>query len=73
MAIERDPYQSLSAEYTAAMAQERSEWKMVNDASLDAVERVKAYARWLAAAQRIKCLSIKLGNGGMAAAPPCPP
>ncbi|HEX9718917.1 MAG TPA: hypothetical protein VGA59_04230 [Ramlibacter sp.] len=62
MSTDRDSYKSLQAEYTAAVAQERAEWKVASDASLGAVERVLAYARWLAAAERVKALSIRLGD-----------
>lgn len=52
----------LRAEYAAAAAQERAEWKMANDIKLGAVQRVQAYARWLTAAQHTKALSIKMGG-----------
>lgn len=71
MSIERDPSPSLLAEYTAAMAQERAEWKLLSDTGLSAVERVKAYGRWVGAAEHTKALSVKLGDDP--APRPCPP
>lgn len=71
MSIQPDPCESLLAEYTAATAQERAEWTVANDSKLGAVERVKAYARWLAAAERVKALSMRMGDD--AAPGPCPP
>ena len=52
----------LRAEYAAAVEVERAEWKTANDISLDSVGRVQAYARWLAAAERVKALSIRTGG-----------
>ena len=72
MSIHRDPFQSLLAEYETAVVQERTEWKIANDTSLGAVDRVRAYARWLAAAKRVKTLSMRLGDG-RTSAPPCAP
>lgn len=51
-----------TAEYIAATAQERAEWAMASDTTLDTVERVKAYARWLTAAERVKALSVRMGS-----------
>jgi hypothetical protein len=62
MNIRRGPQKSLVAEYNAAIERERAEWKVASDASLGAVERVKAYARWLSAAERTKALSHQI-NG----------
>jgi hypothetical protein len=44
MGIQPDPYESLLAEYTAAMAQELADWTVAKDTSLGPVERVKEYA-----------------------------
>lgn len=55
-----DPYDALLAEYIAAMAQERAEWTLVKDTSLGTIERVKAYARWLVAVERVKALSMRM-------------
>lgn len=60
MGTQPDPYASLLAEYIAAMAQERAEWTLVKDTSLGTIERVKAYARWLAAVERVKALSVRM-------------
>jgi hypothetical protein len=67
MATQSDPYESLLAEYTAAMAKERAEWKALRDSNseLAAVERVKSYARWRAAAEDIKALSIRMRDVGV--------
>jgi hypothetical protein len=62
MCTDGHSYQSLAAEYAAAVAQQRAEWSIATDAGVSAVERVKAYARWLAAAERIKALSISVGD-----------
>lgn len=55
---------SLLAEYSAALERQRAEWSLATDAGAGAVERVKAYARWLAASERVKALSCALGNDG---------
>ena len=57
-----DPPLGLRAEYAAAVERERAEWKTTNDISLDSVGRVQAYARWLAAAERVRALSIRAGG-----------
>lgn len=67
---ERDPCDPLLAEYADAMAQERTEWKAVQDTNLGSAERVVAYARWLAAADRVKALAEKLRDAGSATPPP---
>ena len=61
MCTQPDSFESLQAEYEAAVLQQRAEWKLANDDNLGPVERVVAYARWLAASERIKELSVKLG------------
>ena len=61
MCTQSDSFESLQAEYEAAVLQQRAEWKLANDDKLGPVERVVAYARWLAATERIKELSAKLG------------
>jgi len=61
MGTHPDSFESLQAEHEAAVLQQRAEWKLANDDSLGPVERVVAYARWLAATERIKVLSVKLG------------
>jgi hypothetical protein len=65
-----DPFESLLAEYTAAMAQELAEWTVAKDTSLGPVERVKAYARWLAAAELVRALSRRMGDDAVPR--PCP-
>lgn len=64
MAVHADPYESLQAQYRAATAQERSAWKALSDTHLAAAERGKAYARWAAAAERIKVLAIRMRDLG---------
>ena len=60
MSKEAAAYESVLTEYDAASAQERSEWNAVQDKSLKPVERVVAYARWRAAADRLWALAEKL-------------
>ncbi len=72
MNARRGPQKSLMAEYTAAIEHERAEWKLASDASLGAVERVKAYARWLAATERTKALSRQLSGDDGAPAQAAP-
>jgi hypothetical protein len=61
MSTDRDSSPSLPAEYAAAVARERAEWEVACDADRGAVERVIAYARWLAAAERVKALAGRMG------------
>jgi hypothetical protein len=72
MSTPSDPSGSLQAEYTAAEVRQRAEWKIANDKGMGPVERVVAYARWLAATERMKSLSRKMGGGGVSGSP-CPP
>lgn len=44
------------AAYQAALAEERRLWRDVGDPGLSATHRLMAYARWLAAAERVKLL-----------------
>ncbi|MCM2251959.1 MAG: hypothetical protein NDJ19_06335 [Ramlibacter sp.] len=60
MPTDRDHYALLQAEYRAVAAQERAEWKALRDGALGPVDRVKAYARWVKAAERVKLLSISM-------------
>lgn len=60
MPTDRDHYALLQAQYRAVAAQERAEWKVLSDGALGAVDRVKAYARWAKAAERVKNLSISM-------------
>lgn len=53
-------YDSMQAEYAAAVAQERACWARVQDCDLHPVERVKAYGAWLGAAERAMDLALKL-------------
>ena len=65
MATHSDGYDSLLAEYTAATAQERAEWKVLSDSDLPTVERIASYARWRAAAERIRVLSVRMRDSGV--------
>jgi hypothetical protein len=71
MVLDDDPYPSLLAAYQAAVARERAEWKLASDASAGPVERVKAYGRWLAAADRVKALSARLEDDDENPSQPC--
>jgi hypothetical protein len=72
MSTPAETNRSLQPEYTAAVARQRAEWELVTDIHMGPVERVIAYARWLAATERIKTLSGKLG-GDEISGTPCPP
>jgi hypothetical protein len=52
--------QSLAAEYQAALVEERLLWKQLDDPQMDVTERVKASARWSAAAERARALSLRI-------------
>lgn len=52
--------QSLAVEYEAALAEERLLWKQLDDPLMDVTERVKASARWSAAAERARALSLRI-------------
>jgi hypothetical protein len=71
MAVDPDPHEWLLAEYQAAMELERAEWKILGNPHATAGDRLTAYARWRAAAERTKVLSIKLRDVHPAA-PPSP-
>lgn len=73
MVADRDPHAWLLAEYQAAMERERAEWKILGDMRAGAVERVTAYARWRAAAERTKTLSLRISDVRRAAQPSPPP
>lgn len=72
MSTASDPHGSLQAEYAAAQAQQRAEWQIANDTRLGPIDRVMAYARWLAATERLKSLSRKMGGDEISGSP-CPP
>lgn len=57
---------SLLAEYEAAIALERAEWKVTRDESAKPHERLLAYARWRTAADRVKVLADHLLQAGQA-------
>lgn len=48
----------LQAPFEAALAEERRQWRAINDPDLGAADRVVAYARWRAAVKRLKDLAI---------------
>lgn len=50
----------LRAAYEAALLEERLLWRRVAVPALPAEERVQAYARWRAAADRVRDLSLQL-------------
>lgn len=58
-----------TVEYEAALAEERLLWKQLEEPLTDVNERVKAYARWSAAAERAKALSQRMHEQGTAAEP----
>lgn len=62
MKVDRDSPSALPAEYSAALEWQRAEWSLATNAGVGAVERVKAYARWLAASERVKSLSAAMGG-----------
>lgn len=67
MAADSPDGDSSSAEYAAAVAEERAFWKKANDSTLQPAERAEAYVAWLAAAERAMSLALKLRH------PPSPP
>lgn len=50
----------LRTAYREALAEERLLWRRAATAGLPPVERVQAYGRWRAAADRVKELSLQL-------------
>lgn len=50
----------LRAAYQQALSEERLLWRRVATAALPPDERVQAYGRWRAAADRVKDLSLQL-------------
>lgn len=62
--------EALRAAYQQAFDEERLLWRRVAAAALPPDERVQAYGRWRAAADRVKTLSLQLrpaGGGGQPA------
>lgn len=51
---------SLAVEYEAALAEERLLWKQLDDPQMGVTERVKASARWSAAAERARAISQRI-------------
>lgn len=49
---------TLQSAYQAALAEEGRLWRAIHDPELQAADRVVAYARWRAAAQRVKELAV---------------
>ena len=47
-------------EYEAALAEERLLWKQLDEPTVDVSERVKAAARWSAAAERARAMARRL-------------
>lgn len=60
MAVDRDPNAWLAAEYQSATQRERAEWKLLGDPRVAPAERLAAYARWRAAAERTTALSLRM-------------
>jgi hypothetical protein len=57
-------------EYEDALTEERLMWKQLDEPSLtDVTERVKAYARWSAAAERARAMACRLQEETTAAEP----
>jgi hypothetical protein len=50
----------MQAQYAAAVAEEHAYWNRANDSTLQPVERVIAYGRWLAASELAMLLALKL-------------
>lgn len=61
--------QSLAVAYEAALVEERLLWKQLDDPEMDVAERVKASARWSAAAERAKALSLRIHDTEPSAEP----
>jgi hypothetical protein len=60
----------LTEEYEDALTEERLMWKQLDEPPLtDVTERVKAYARWSAAAERARAMSRKMQEERTAAEP----
>jgi hypothetical protein len=53
-------HSSLAVEYEAALAEERLLWKQLDDPLMDVTERVKASARWSAAAERARAIGQRI-------------
>ncbi len=47
-------------EYEAMLAEERLAWKQLDEPTVDVNERVKAAARWSAAAERARAMARRL-------------
>jgi len=57
---DQDSSEPLLATYRQALAEERLLWRRAAAPGLSPVERVQAYGRWRAAADRVKELSLQL-------------
>ncbi len=51
--------QPVESQYEAAVAEERLLWKQLDEPQVDINEQVKAAARWSAAADRARALSLR--------------
>jgi hypothetical protein len=49
-----------TAEYEDALVEERLMWKQLDEPTTDVTERVKAFARWSAAAERARAISRRI-------------
>jgi hypothetical protein len=58
-----------TAEYEAALAEERLLWTQLEEPLTDVSERVKAFARWSAAAERARAMSIRMHDQATVAEP----
>ena len=59
--METSSRQPMESEYEAALAEERLAWKQLDEQPvLDVNERVKACARWSAAAERARAMSRRM-------------
>jgi hypothetical protein len=54
---------SAQAGYEAALAEERRLWGVIGDPAASAIDRLKAYAGWRAAAERLKELARRAQAG----------
>jgi hypothetical protein len=57
------------AAYEAALVEERLLWKQLDEPLSDVSERVKAFARWSAAAERARAISNRMHAEVTAAEP----
>lgn len=59
----------VESEYEAAIAEERLLWKQLDGPQVDVSEQLKAAARWSAAAERARALSLRMHDSTSPAGP----